>query len=83
VIEGLRIQILLVGRPEMSSIIRGKLIKSPIETIEVSNGVNSKDIRKFSEARYDEVIKIPKKFKTLREKVVATLADRATECFYG
>jgi hypothetical protein len=81
VLEHLKIQVLLVGRPEMSSIIKDKFFKSPFKTIEVSSSVNSEDIRKFSEARYDMYIKLPKKLKGLREKVITTLANKSDGMF--
>jgi hypothetical protein len=81
VLEGLRIQILLVGRPEMNAVMKQRFAKSPFETIEISSKVNSEDVRKFSEARYDECIKVPKTFKGLRQKVVGTLTDRANGMF--
>jgi hypothetical protein len=81
VLQGIRIQILLVGRPEMNSIIRS-LLKSSFGTIEVSSAVNIDDIRKFSQARYDELIRVrPKNLKGLRHKVTETLTEKADGMF--
>jgi hypothetical protein len=81
VLQGNRIQILLVGRPEMNPIIRERFVKSPFETIEVSSAVNIDDIRQFSQARYDELIKVPKSLRGLRHKVTETLTEKADGMF--
>ncbi|KAH9203929.1 hypothetical protein DL95DRAFT_471950 [Leptodontidium sp. 2 PMI_412] len=80
-LQSIRIQILLVGRPEMNSIIRERFVKSPFDTIEVSSKVIIDDVRKFSQARYDEFIKVPKTLKGLRHKVTETLTEKADGMF--
>ncbi|KAN0106705.1 hypothetical protein V8E51_009581 [Hyaloscypha variabilis] len=77
----LRIQLLLVGRPEMNFMIKDKLDKFPFSIIEVSSKVNIEDIRKFSQARYDEVIKVPRTLKRLRHTVTETLTEKADGMF--
>jgi hypothetical protein len=81
VYQSIRIQILLVGRPEMNSIIRERFVKSSFDTIEVSSKVNIDDVRKFSQARYDALIKVPKTLKGLRHKVTETLTEKADGMF--
>lgn len=81
VLQGIKIQILLVGRPEMNSIMKERFAKSRFGTIKVSSTVNIEDIRKFSQARYDELIKVPKNLRGLRHKVTETLTKKADGMF--
>lgn len=77
--DGLRAQVLFVGRPEMDIIIQ-KLSESPMSTIEISSEMNTKDIMRFIEFKYDEYITI-RKVKGLREKVIASLREKADGMF--
>jgi hypothetical protein len=81
VLQSIRVQILLVGRPEMDSVIRERYVELPFDTIEVSSKVNIDDVRKFSQSRYDEFIKVPKTLKGLRHKVTETLTEKADGMF--
>lgn len=65
----------------MNSIIKERFVKSRFGTIEVSSTVNIEDIRKFSQARYDELIKVPKNLRGLRHKVTETLTEKADGMF--
>jgi hypothetical protein len=81
VLEGLKIQILLLGRPEMDHVIKMQFSRISYATVEITGELNHEDIRKFSKARYDEVIQVPPRFPALRRKVISTLADKANSMF--
>lgn len=86
ILAGTRIQILLVGRPEMNSIVVEKFHNSPFNIIEVSSKVNVDDVTKFSQARYDELVKIPKPsrgFISYDAKCPKRSLRRRMECFCG
>lgn len=53
---------------------------SLLDTIEISSEMNSKDIVRFTEFNYDKYITI-RKVKGLREKVIATLLEKANGMF--
>jgi hypothetical protein len=78
--ERLRIQILLVGRPEMENLVKNEIVESSVGIIEVSSKVTFNDIRSVSEARYNTYIKV-QKFKSLKEKVITTIAEKAKGMF--
>jgi hypothetical protein len=65
----------------MNFMIKDKLDKLHFSTIEISSKFNIEDIRKFSQARYDEVIKVPRTPKRLRHTVTETLTEKADGMF--
>jgi hypothetical protein len=77
--DGLRAQVLFVGRPDMDSFVQ-KLDKMSMNAIEISSEMNAEDITRFIEVKYDEYITIPK-VKGLREKVITTLREKANGMF--
>jgi hypothetical protein len=65
----------------MNPIITDRFDKSTFKVIEVSSKVNIDDVRKFSQARYDELIKVPKTHKGLRRTVIDTITKKAGGMF--
>jgi hypothetical protein len=77
--DGLKAQVLFVGRPELDGIVQ-KLGESSLNTIEISSEMNAADIMRFIEFKYDEYITVTK-VKGLREKVISTLREKANGMF--
>ncbi|KAF8250987.1 hypothetical protein K440DRAFT_638823 [Wilcoxina mikolae CBS 423.85] len=77
----LRVQVLLVGRPEMDGIVSfADLDESSVPTIRVSSQKNSQDIAQYINYKYDHTPKIPK-LKAVKQKVFNALLENADGMF--
>jgi hypothetical protein len=76
----LRIQVALVGRPEMEAVVQSEMKNSSLRLVQISSKVTFDDIKSVSETRYNTYIKI-QTYKRLKQKVITTIAQRAEGMF--
>ncbi|KAF8540637.1 hypothetical protein BDD12DRAFT_880276 [Trichophaea hybrida] len=77
----LRVQVLLVGRPEMDGIVSfADPDELSVPTIQVSSQKNSQDIAQYINYKYDHTPKIPK-LKAVKQKVFNALLENADGMF--